>query len=425
MTTAPTTAPTPVPTRRARLVRAVVVVGAALAGVALLGFGVMRFAANRTNHMRQFEARWEAAAVLEHCGSTTGPARNDCFQEALTARLDSSGVARSAALLSAIAAQDSQVAQDAHVLAHGLGIEAFTRSSNVAATFDACGDAFSSGCRHGVIQAYFEARSEVDKTEVEGLCEPFRGIGGNRWLLFQCVHGMGHGLTMFYGRDVPKALVGCDLLSSGWDRESCYGGVFMENIIGATAPHHPATRLSAHSHHHSPAASTFRPLDPKDPLYPCSIMAARYLNACYLMQTSAMLYQNSGDIAGAARSCDRAPVRMRSVCYQSLGRDISAYARRDPTEATRMCGLGNATHRPACYVGVVKALVDWTATTDSGFAFCGRLGDEPSMTTCYHALGEEIAGLVWSPPARAQECARATQTWAVNACREGAGLRRG
>jgi len=83
---------------------------------------------------------------------------------------------------------------------------------------------------------------------------------------------MGHGLTMLYAHDLPRALTDCDMLSDGWDRESCYGGAFMESVINATAPHHPATMLAAHSHHHM-AATTFKALDPADPLYPCSIMA--------------------------------------------------------------------------------------------------------------------------------------------------------
>src|SRR5260370_311377 len=151
-----------------------------------------------------------------------------------------------------------------------------------------CGEGFSSGCRHGVIQAYFEARDKVTQPEVEALCQPFKGATASRWVLFQCVHGMGHGLTMLYSHDLPRALTDCDLLGDGWDRESCYGGAFMESVINATAPQHPATMLSAHSHHHM-RPTTIKALDPADPLYPCSTMYERYLAACYLMQTSGMI----------------------------------------------------------------------------------------------------------------------------------------
>src|SRR5881409_1674242 len=103
---------------------------------------------------------------------------------------------------------------------------------------------------------------------------------------------------MYYGHDLPRALGTCDSLAGASQKESCYSGAFMESIVNATAPHHPASELAAGMHHH--IAVTFRALDPADPLYPCSIMASRYLYACYLVQTAAILQLNNGDIAAAA-----------------------------------------------------------------------------------------------------------------------------
>src|SRR3989442_12919190 len=92
---------------------------------------------------------------------------------------------------------------------------------------------------------------------------------------------MGHGLTMFRGHDLPQALTDCDLLSDGWDRESCYGGAFMENVINVTSPHHPATELAAHRHHHM-AMSPFKAIDPAAPPYPCSIVGGGPLSPLVL-----------------------------------------------------------------------------------------------------------------------------------------------
>jgi hypothetical protein len=350
--------------------------------------------------------------------------RTACYSRLLSERLVADGVADAVATLNAFAAADPDVAEHAHEYAHGIGIEAYGRSPEIPATFAACGDGFSSGCRHGVIQAYFEAREHVTAPEVNALCQPFKGATGSRWVLFQCVHGMGHGLTMFHAHDLPRALTDCDLLSDGWDRESCYGGAFMENVINVTSPHHPASQLAAHSHHHETAAA-FKAIDPNDPLYPCSIMAERYLNACYQMQTSVMLHFNHGNIAAAGRSCDRAPPNMRTVCYQSLGRDITSYAMRNPEKTADLCAQGATAYRPACYFGAAKALVDWTATTDAAFTFCRIVAHEPppAGATCYQALGEEIATLVAAMPEREEQCTRAQDPAAVAACRRGAGLR--
>ena len=261
----------------------------------------------------------------------------------------------------------------------------------------------------------------MTQPEVEALCQPFKGSTASRWVLFQCVHGMGHGLTMFRGHDLPRALTDCDFLSDGWDRESCYGGAFMENVINVTSPHHPATELAAHGQHHM-AMSMFKAIDPADPLYPCSIMAERYLHACYQMQTSVMLHLNHGDIGDAAKSCERAPGTERTVCFQSLGRDITSYAARDPQKTADLCAKARDPYRPSCYFGAVKALVDWTATTNAAFTFCGIVLREPGAPTCYRALGEEIATLLASAPEKEEQCTRAQEPEAVEACRMGAGL---
>jgi len=384
----------------------------AAGALAVAGFVVSQFA-------RPARSASGAGAA---CRRLADEERRVCYSRLLSERLVAHGVADAVATLDALAAADPDVAEHAHEYAHGIGIEAYGRSPDITGTFAACGDGYSSGCRHGVIQAYFEAREHVTAPEVEALCKPFKSANASRWVLFQCVHGMGHGLTMFHMHDLPRALADCDLLTDGWDRESCYGGAFMESVINATAPHHPATQLAAQSHHHQTTAA-FRAIDPDDPLYPCSIMAERYLHACYQMQTSVMLHLNHGDIAAAGRSCDRAPPHMRSVCYQSLGRDITSYALRDPQKTADFCAKSSEAYRPACYFGAAKALVDWTATTDAAFTFCRIVAHDPGGPSCYQALGEEIATLVATAPEREEQCTRAQAPAPVAACRRGAGLR--
>jgi hypothetical protein len=383
----------------------------ALAAVAVAGFAATRFV-----------RAGPGTGPGGECRRSSGDERRACYTRLITTRLEKHGVADAAATLDALAAADQDVAEHAHEYAHALGIAAYSRSTDIPGTFTACGDNFSSGCRHGVIQAYFEARDSVSAPAIEALCQPFKNPGASRWVLFQCVHGMGHGLTMYRGHDLPKALSDCDLLSDGWDRESCYGGAFMENVINATTPHHPASELAAHGHHHMAMGSTFKAIDPKDPLYPCSIMAERFLHACYQMQTSVMLNLNHGDIGDAAKSCERAPGAQQPVCFQSLGRDITSYANRDPQKTADMCDKAREPYRPSCYFGAVKALVDWTATTNAAFQFCAIVLHEPGAPTCYHALGEEIATLLAVPAQKEEQCTRAQVPEAIESCRMGAGL---
>jgi len=366
----------------------------------------------------------EAAAA---CRSGSAAVRQTCYSRVFSDRLATQGIAGAVAALDALSASEDYVAEHAHEFAHGIGIEGYKLYPDIVPAFIACGDGSASGCRHGFMQAYLESRDQISGPELQALCRPLEKAEFSRALLFQCIHGMGHGLTMFRDHNLPAALTDCDLLATEWDQTSCYGGVFMEVFVNATSPHHPATELASHSHHHM-AASAFPAIDPKDPLYPCSIVAHRYLYSCYQIQTSVILHLNHGDIGGTARVCDRAPADMRASCYESLGRDVTAYASRDPRKTAELCQKGTVPNRSSCYAGAAKSLVNWTATTDGALDMCRILTTDMHASvdegnSCYQALGEAISTMMVQTTDREEQCLRAQAPQAVAACRQGAGLR--
>lgn len=355
------------------------------------------------------------------CRGVNGDSSQACYEHVLLPLVHTHGVRVAMGALNRLATRDDHVRVEGHVYAHGIGIAAGKAGGEVGSTFASCSETFQSGCYHGVIQAYFETVHAIDTKTVNGLCRSYSGPDGDRWLRFQCVHGMGHGLTMFHKHHLPRALEGCDLLADGWDRESCFGGAFMENIVNATVPHHPANALSAPAgggHQHGPAEPAFKALDPLSPLYPCTIMAERFLNACYGMQTAAILFQNHGDIGAAARTCEQAsPIGMRYVCHLSLGRDIYAYAKMRPRDAIRLCSLASAEYQPWCHMGVVKNFVD--PRPEDGFAYCRDVPGGANKLKCYAGVGEQVASLRNSLEERGAMCDAAEPAYRA-ACRFGA-----
>lgn len=365
-----------------------------------------------------------AQTTYQRCRKLSGEAKIDCYSKTLDSLASKGEVKVAMATLARLGELDVDAKRDGHVYAHGIGIAAGKSGGDVAKTFAMCDESNQSGCYHGVIQAYFDATKTVGPAEVNSLCDAFRGPQGDRWLRFQCVHGTGHGLEMIYAHNLPKALTGCDLLTDDWDRRSCYGGAFMENIVNATMPHHPSHGLGSHAGMHMAgmdheAEKPFKAIDPKDPHYPCSIMAEQYLVACYEMQTSIMLYLNQGDMAATAKTCDRAPGSMKYVCYQSLGRDISSYSLQNHATAIRMCSLGNPKYQPWCYVGLVKNFIDLNAKADDGLLLCRDLTDERSKVKCYEAVGEEIGTIRNDTESRRKMCAPSEPTY-LDACLYGA-----
>ena len=364
-----------------------------------------------------------ADSALRTCRQGSADARMNCYDGFLLSVLPTQGVRTAMGTLNVLGARDAQLRVDGHVYAHAIGIAAGRAAgADVARAFTSCTVIFQSGCYHGVIQAYFEGVRTVDSASVNALCRAYATPSADQWLRFQCVHGMGHGLTMYYDHNLPRALTGCDLLRAEWDRESCYGGAFMENIVHATAPEHAAHTLHAHAAASQfPATAPFKALDASDLQYPCSIMAQRYLVACYNIQTSVMLYFSHGDIATAARGCLDAPESLRYVCYQGLGREISGYARQDHREAIRLCGFAGGRYRPWCHYGVVKNFIDLTANVDDGIAYCRSVGGAADGMKCYEAVGEEIATLRTDAAAREAACAAVVAAYR-GACRYGARL---
>ena len=354
-----------------------------------------------------------------------GDAQMDCYDAFLDPLVAARGVRTAMGTLSVLGARDPQLRVDGHVYAHAIGITAGRAGgADLSGAFASCTEIFQSGCYHGVIQAYFERVRAVDTASANRLCSSYASPGANQWLRFQCVHGMGHGLMMFYAHNLPRTLSACDLLRVEWDRESCYGCAFMENVVYATAPHHASHMLHSHADSHESGVAPFKALDSTDLQYPCSIVAQRYLVSCYNMQTSVMLYFTHGDIGAAARSCLGAPQSLRPVCYQGLGREISAYSRQVHREAIRLCGLSPAQYQPWCHVGVVKNFIDLTANVGDGIAYCRDLSGSANRLQCYEAVGEEIATLRNDPKEREAACAGVGEAYR-EACRSGARLPRG
>lgn len=374
-----------------------------------------------------------AAELQDRCG--TAAESMDCYSEALLDILHEEGVGPAMETLEILADRDELVRREGHMYAHHIGLAATPSADLVNETFRECRPSFQSGCYHGVIQSYFAeltgSGAEVDAEVVDGLCADYREADSDRWLLFQCVHGLGHGLTMLHDYHLPTALAGCDHLSSEWDREGCYGGVFMESIVNATTPHHTVGRPDAggHDHHqamgHGATSATdrepFPPLSTEDPLYPCTELDDRYLTACYQMQTSAILFHNGSDVAATAAACDQAPEQYRGDCYLSLGRDISALTMQSHAEAAAACSAGDPDYQVWCHIGYAKNLVDLSADPADAITYCQGVDGADLKRACYHAVGEEIWVLSDDRERNESWCERAEDAHRDD-CRRGAGL---
>ena len=399
-------------------------------GVGLPGMAAEPIASAIVQPLATGDSTVLATFAKTRCRWATEQARQNCYQEILLAVVEKNQIRLAMDALSVLGRLDPSTVAKGHDLTHVVGINAWTAGEDVGEVYDSCTGLYQSGCYHGVVQAYLDAKG-TDSTTVAQACNLIKPATTSQWLRFQCVHGIGHGLVNAMSMRLPQALAGCDWLVDGWDATSCYGGAFMEFIVaGRGQSHHPhkvaaantPTTPPAAEHPHHEMADSFPARQPSDPLYPCSVLGIKYQSSCYGMQAGIIIETTGADWGKIAKACDGAPVAMRPACYQGVGTYLSGFVVRDPDKAIKRCDQGSDTYKPWCFVGVVKNFIDVTAKADDGLDFCRRVVSQPTVaTTCYVAIGEEMAVLYSSPDDRARECARAESEF-VAACRYGAAL---
>ena len=184
----------------------------------------------------------------------------------------------------------------------------------------------------------------VDSAMVDALCDRIQGNTGSKWLRFQCVHGIGHGLEMVWNWDLPRALAGCDWLGVGlgpagllrrapsWRTRmaSMPGGHHtparaIEAVQGkaATARSRAASMRSTpgprRPHVRTAATITFKMRDSTDLLYPCTAVDFATGPSATCCRAARSCTAVGSDFAKAAAACDRAQADLRQNCYLSLG----------------------------------------------------------------------------------------------------------
>ncbi len=233
-----------------------------------------------------------------------------------------------------------------------------------------------SGYLHGAMEAFIaETKGQNLIKEVSKLCSGFKTNFSN----FECLHGIGHGLLAFDDYDIPSALDLCRKLSTDYERRSCYGGIFMENIMvdegrGATTAH--STNWVS-----------------QDPHFPCSGVDKDYLiqYECYQMQTSRMLHIFKYDFKPIAEECLKAPQNMIEVCFKSMGRDIAGQTLRDPVKIVNLCRNVPSDYFRVCITGAENVIIDFWGEnlTNQPQSLCRILsGDDKGF--CYSLLGARL-----------------------------------
>jgi hypothetical protein len=272
-------------------------------------------------------------------------------------------------------ASDRAVESNCHRIVHTIGSAALARyDGNVARAFSEGSSSCWSGYYHGILErALIGARTKAElSTAVSGLCDD-PGVRRTTFIYYQCVHGIGHGLMIRSGLNLPLSLSICEELETTWDQTSCDGGVFMENFntsYGVKSPY----------------------LRDDDPIYPCNMVKERHKLYCYLQITDRLLATSNYNWQTTSRACARVEKDWRATCFQSYGRSASGIARLDADKLIELCNVPTGQWRSECIYGGVRDIVSNDAGAARAARFCMKL-DVSLRPRCFNGAGTILADI--------------------------------
>jgi hypothetical protein len=338
--------------------------------------------------------------VLADC---PGDDANRCYEQAFGNLAYYTGPKHAIEEFDATMASDAAVKGNCHRIVHMIGSASLARfEGNVAKAFAAGSATCWSGYYHGILERSFAgAKSPAEvKTAARTICDSDE-IEKTTFLLYQCVHGLGHGLMIYSGYDLPWALEVCDALATGWDQSSCSGGVFMENIS-------------------SSYGITSKWVRDDDPVYPCRDMKQRHKLYCYWMVTSRINELNGFDWADTAATCEAVEREWVTTCFESYGRDASGWSVESPPKIKELCAIA-ASHVKECVYGAVRDLASYDPSGKLAAELCGIVEDR-FRPRCWNGAGT-IQGSIYATDAEmTQACRRLAPAAYRRDCLDGAGV---
>jgi hypothetical protein len=298
-----------------------------------------------------------------------------CYQRAFRALVDAKNPAVALDKLDALSKTDTYVLRTCHPLAHEIGHLAYAKYKSVTVAEGYARETCWSGYHHGLMESYIsqfddgQLRSRMNTICKQDADHPYS------LAYYNCWHGLGHGLTIRFAQDIFRSLKFCNAITHSWERQSCYSGVFMQNIVANGSGMHRAVDLK-----------------PSDPIYPCDAVSEQEKPSCYLMQTSYVLQVKKWNLPAAFHICDGVEAAYVGTCYRSMGRDISGAALLDPAKVVPQCALGAKAHQWECIAGAAANAVYDRHGRAMADALCERV-PASQRAACRKATDQAVSTL--------------------------------
>ena len=310
---------------------------------------------------------------VEDCRDRT-VGKPNCYRDYFAEVMRTEGADVAVAEIAALSDSDEYVARDCHQVVHDLGNDAAEHYGDVGIALTYEGSACWSGYYHGVVEyAISQFQGTALFEEMPNICTT-AAEREYSFTHYNCVHGLGHGVMLNLDGDLFGSIPYCETLPDRWELSSCVGGAIMENVVSAQQGIQTDLRTD-------------------DLIYPCNVIGEDYVDECFAMQTSWMLY-NLGyadeNFAEAFAICDTVQEDMVDNCYRSMGRDISGSSLLEVSRIVRLCSLGDPAYQEECFVGASLNAVYNDHGTAMATALCEAI--PARMQDACYAARDRAAG---------------------------------
>lgn len=359
---------------------------------------VARFVSESSRQVPVSAAFTPDKTTVAGCSDTSSMA---CLRQAFGNIAYRDGPEKALALLQKDDTTMPSVHADCHQITHTVGHAGLAYyKGNPAAALAHGAMTCNSGYYHGVIELSFGGKTRAQVIRIARALCTGSAVTKNDFLLYQCVHGLGHGLMIYSGDDLPFALRACDKLTTSFDRVSCTGGVFMQNLM--------------------PGMITTRYLKASDPLYPCNAVAERYKLYCYLEVTSVILPHVHWDWRKAAAWCRRAEKNWITTCFESFGRDAAGASIYNPPKTVELCSNAGDMEGECLYAAARDYANNYAGGTQAA-ALC-RASPSRFRSRCFEGVGTILGALHRLGTDRRAACQKVTAARYLDDCLRGAGV---
>ena len=255
------------------------------------------------------------------------------------------------------------------------------------------------GIFHGVFQNYFMTKVfnvvEPKSIDLTSLCsnyvDEYFTID-----MAQCMHGLGHGLIIFYQYDILEALKRCEDFDFALEEKSCSNGIFMGN---AQANFDTGKGAFEKGNLH----------------YPCNEVESKFAGPCYVMQATYFLANNDFEVYSSFKECEKmSSSESIKHCYFGIGLQLERDAKGEITQSLLFCKAGNIKeYQTFCLRGMLFSTS--TIYLENGFSFCSKI-PEQYKAECYDGLGYWVKLRYLQNEQRIETCSNAENSKYFDIC---------